>query len=103
MADNIIKLSPDEEKIVSLPNRGASGLRILFSVSDPSVVSVQRKEIQPSETGAMNIRPGDPIPALFSIRAIGRGNATISFVERKPGSNDGDDLPLKDFEVTVND
>lgn len=103
MADNQIEIAVNSEKTIQLASRGSSGLRIVFTVSDSSVVSVTQKDLQSSDVDSLRLRPGDPIPAIFIIKGIKRGNTSIHFAERKPGINDGADIPLKDFEVKVGD
>jgi hypothetical protein len=101
MADNKIELKVGDETTIRLPNRGSSGLRIVFTVSDSSVASVTRKELQSSDVDQLDIKPGDAVPAIFTIKGLKSGTTTIRFSEKKPGVNAGSDIPLKDFEVQV--
>ena len=101
MPENKIELRVNGETTIQLPSRGSSGLRIVFTVSDSSVASVSRKELQSSDVDQLNIKPGDKVPAFFIIKGLKSGTATIHFAERKPGENAGSDIPLKDFEVQV--
>jgi hypothetical protein len=101
MAANIIELKVNEDTTIRLPNRGSSGLRMVFTLSDSSVVRVTRKELQPSDVDQLDIKPGDAVPAIFYIKGLKAGTTTIHFAERKPGMDAGPDIPLKDFEVHV--
>ena len=101
MADNKIELGVNDQTTIQLPSRGSSGLRIVFTISDPSVVSVTRKELQSAEVDSLHLRPGDPVPAIFIIKGLKNGATTIHFSERKPGMNDGADIALKEYEVKV--
>jgi hypothetical protein len=101
MADNKIELKVNGETTIQLPNRGSSGLRIVFTVSDSSVASVTRKELKSTDVDQMDIKPGDAVPAIFIIKGLKAGTTTIHFAERKPGVDAGSDIPLKDFEVQV--
>jgi hypothetical protein len=103
MEENKIELRVNEEKTIQLPSRGSSGLRIIFTVSDSSVASVSRKELQSSDIDQLDIKPGDKVPAFFIIKGIKSGTASLHFSERKPGADAGPDIPLKDFEVQVNE
>ena len=101
MAANIIELKVNEDTTIRLPNRGASGLRMVFTLSDSSVASVTRKELKSSDVEHLDIKPGDAVPAIFVIQGLKAGTTTIHFAERKPGVDAGSDIPLKDFEVHV--
>ena len=101
MANNTLTLSVNKQITVQLPNRGSSGLRMVFTIDDISVVDVKRREIQSSDLDSLHLQPGDPVPAIFTITGLKKGKTIVHFAERKPGMNDGDDIPVKDYEVVV--
>jgi predicted secreted protein len=103
MADNQMQIKVNEERTIQLPSRASSGLRIVFTVSDSSVASITKKDLQRSDMDSLNIRPGDPLPAIFIIKGLKKGSTVIHFAERRPGVNDGPDISLKDFDLKVDD
>ncbi|MBD0258269.1 MAG: hypothetical protein ICV83_21355 [Cytophagales bacterium] len=96
-----LQMSAQAEQVVRLPSRGSSGLQLLCTVDDPTLVQVTPQAIGPEERRALHLRPGDPVPALFLVRGQRPGTTTIHFVERPVGRQNVPDLPLKDYRVQV--
>ena len=103
MEENKIAIGVNQEKNIQIPSRGSSGLKMVFTITDSTVASVTRKEIKPSDIDSLNLRPGDPVPAIWIIKGLKTGTTKIHFAELRPGMNDGPGIPLKDFDVTVTD
>jgi hypothetical protein len=104
MEQETLQLKVGETKSIGLPNRGASGLRLVFSIDNPGIVEVNQKEIKSMEDiDTSQMKPGDPFPAFFYIKAIAKGDAKINFSERPAGANSTRDMHLKTYSVSVHE
>jgi hypothetical protein len=98
-----LTLRLNEQKTVQMPSRGATGLQLVFTIEDSSIVEVARKELSPEDRDSLQLRPGDAIPAVFTIRGKKQGKTVVHFGERRVGMKEMPDLPLRDYEITVTD
>lgn len=104
MQQETINLVKGESKSITLPNRGARGLRLLFKVDDPDIAAVTQKEIKSmSDLDSTNYKPGDEIPAIFQIKGLQTGQTNVLFYERPAGADSSKDMPLKIYEIKVSD
>jgi hypothetical protein len=64
---------------ISLESRGSLGLMLYYEIDLPLLIEIDRLP----ESG-QNIQPGDPINAVFSIKALNVGICAITFYETQP-------------------
>ena len=102
MEQDTLELTLGNVKTISLPNRGSSGLRIIFSVDNPEVIEVTQNELKSmADLDSLKLKPGDPFPAFFTVKALAKGQTIIHFSERPPGSDTSRDMPMRKYLVTV--
>jgi len=100
MEDEKIILEKGTTHELFIPNRGTSGLQLVFDLSDSSVASVDRKELPPDIT--KHLKPGDPLPAYYVVKGNNIGESKLIFSERRVGMPDSPNLPLKSYLIIVN-
>jgi hypothetical protein len=104
MEQDKITLVKGESKSITLPNRGARGLQLLFKVDDPKIVEVTQKQVKSmAELDSTTYRPGDEIPAIFQIKGLQEGETHILFYERPAGSDSSRDMKVKNYLIEVSE
>jgi predicted secreted protein len=94
--NTIIKLRINESHRIELESRGAWGLQLLYRVSNPTIVTVERVEAMPS-----SFQPGDPIKAIFQITGCAVGETEITFYDTQPWTKDFEEIARSKFQVEV--
>lgn len=84
-----------------IPNRGSSGLQLVFEVTDTSVIDVQRTELPRDASQISGLKPGDPLPAYFVVKGINRGKSKLTFGEKRVGMPDSPNLFVRSYMIDV--
>lgn len=102
MNDNNIQLAVGGSKDLFLPNRGTSGLQLLYEVTgDVDAISIQRKPLGEEHLAQLDLQVGESYPARFEVTAVAKGSGQIVFSERRVGMPDSSYLLVKQFEFEV--
>ena len=96
-----IILHPGEKQEIRLESRGASGLQLLFTVSDTNVLSVTQRELTDQELDKLPRQAGGSRPAIFVIMGIKVGHSDLHFYEKPAAGRQAPDLTVQDYSVTV--
>jgi len=92
-----IKLKIDEEHQLILDNRGATGLKIMYSCEPEDIVSIERLDNLP----ITDHMPGSSIKSVYSIRAKQTGQVKVSFYETRVWDENFEPIPVKEFIMTI--
>lgn len=87
---------------MTLPSRGATGLQLLFRVTDDSIVDIKRIESSGNENDSTAPRSiGGPVQATFEITALKPGETNVTFYETRPWEKDFKEIIVQNLTIEV--
>jgi hypothetical protein len=101
MNEEHLKINRGETKQLYIPNRGSSGLQLVYELTDSTVVSITRKELPDSYFTTHSVNAGESLPALFEIYGIKAGTTHLFFREKRVGMPESPLMEVRTYLVEV--
>lgn len=100
MDENIIKLKNGESTDLFVPTRGAVPVRLVFEMKPKQIAELERTELA-QEKMPKGLKPGDPMPAYYVLRAKEKGTGELEFFEQPLGAPESSRKSVRKLVIVI--